>query len=156
MTKQEVERFALYDSPAGRLKICYNDSAITAVTITQERGQGSRSELSDRCADELREYFEGSRRSFDVPLELHGTPFQERVWAALLDIPYGETRSYGEIAAAVGSPRACRAVGMANHNNPICIIVPCHRVIGKNGSLTGYGGGLDKKRLLLELEAGNR
>ena len=101
---------------------------------------------------QLDEYFAGTRRRFDFPHRLHGTPFQEKVWAALRDIPYGETRSYKDIAEAIGHPKAFRAVGMANHANPICIAVPCHRVVGSNGSLTGYAGGVEKKRFLLELE----
>lgn len=101
---------------------------------------------------QLEEYFAGRRKKFDLPLDLQGTDFEKRCWQALLTIPYGETRSYADIARAVGSPKAFRAVGMANHNNPVAIVVPCHRVIGANGDLTGYGGGLEVKRKLLELE----
>jgi methylated-DNA-[protein]-cysteine S-methyltransferase len=101
---------------------------------------------------QLEEYFSGRRRHFDLPLDLRGTEFQKRCWRELLKIPYGETRSYAEIARAIGNPSAVRAVGLANGQNPIAIIVPCHRVIGSDGSLTGYGGGLDVKRRLLELE----
>lgn len=101
---------------------------------------------------QLREYFAGERTAFDVPLQLDGTPFERTVWSALQEIPYGETASYGEIARRVGQPTAARAVGLANGRNPISVIVPCHRVIGANGSLTGYGGGLERKRTLLELE----
>ena len=104
------------------------------------------------AAKQLEEYFTGSRKQFSVPLAFKGTEFQKAVWEELQAIPYGETRSYSDIAAAVGSPKACRAVGMVNHNNPIAIIVPCHRVIGKNGSLTGYASGLQNKKLLLDLE----
>ncbi|MBV8950364.1 MAG: methylated-DNA--[protein]-cysteine S-methyltransferase [Actinobacteria bacterium] len=103
---------------------------------------------------ELDEYFDGRRTGFDCPLSMRGTPFQRTVWAALLDIPYGETISYGELAHRVGAPRAARAVGLANGRNPVPIVVPCHRVIGANGTLTGYGGGLDRKRWLLAHEAG--
>jgi methylated-DNA-[protein]-cysteine S-methyltransferase len=103
---------------------------------------------------QLREYFEGRRRSFDVPLEPTGSSFELAVWTALREIPYGETVSYGELAARIGRPEAARAVGVANARNPIAVIVPCHRVIGADGSLTGYGGGLERKRLLLDLEAG--
>lgn len=102
--------------------------------------------------DQLREYFAGRRRDFDLPLAPRGTQFQLLVWRALRAIPYGETRSYGQIAAAAGNPRACRAVGLANNRNPIAIIVPCHRVIGADGSLTGYAAGLDIKARLLALE----
>ena len=103
---------------------------------------------------QLREYFAGERSAFETPLALHGTPFELKVWRALVEIPYGETASYGEIAARVGRPSAARAVGLANGRNPIAVIVPCHRVIGADGTLTGYGGGLERKRLLLELEHG--
>ncbi len=102
---------------------------------------------------QLAEYFAGERIRFTLPLSLCGTPFQKRVWQALRDIPFGETRRYGQVAAAVGCPKACRAVGGANHKNPVSIVVPCHRVIGADGSLVGYGGGLDKKKALLKLEA---
>jgi methylated-DNA-[protein]-cysteine S-methyltransferase len=103
---------------------------------------------------QLDAYFAGKLRGFDLPLAPQGTEFQQRVWAALLKIPYGATRSYGQQAAAIGSPKAVRAVGLANGRNPIAIIIPCHRVIGANGSLTGYGGGMARKRLLLDLEQG--
>jgi methylated-DNA-[protein]-cysteine S-methyltransferase len=103
---------------------------------------------------QLAEYFDGERDEFDVPLEMTGTHFQRRVWRALRQIPYGETTTYGELARRVGRPSASRAVGLANGRNPIAVIVPCHRVIGSDGSLTGYGGGLERKRLLLELEVG--
>jgi methylated-DNA-[protein]-cysteine S-methyltransferase len=103
---------------------------------------------------QLDEYFAGSRREFELEFELHGNPFERRVWQALCEIPYGETVSYGEVARAIGAPDAPRAVGLANGRNPIAVIVPCHRVIGANGSLTGYGGGLERKRRLLDLESG--
>jgi methylated-DNA-[protein]-cysteine S-methyltransferase len=104
--------------------------------------------------DQLDQYFAGERHEFDVGLDLEGNSFERSVWDALLAIPYGETASYGEIARRIGAPSAPRAVGMANGRNPVAVIVPCHRVIGANGSLTGYGGGLERKRFLLELEAG--
>jgi methylated-DNA-[protein]-cysteine S-methyltransferase len=103
---------------------------------------------------QLAEYFDGLRTGFDVPLGMDGTAFQRRVWSALQEIPYGETASYGEIARRVGEPDAARAVGVANGSNPIAVIVPCHRVIGADGSLTGFGGGLERKRILLDLERG--
>ncbi|HWF24279.1 MAG TPA: methylated-DNA--[protein]-cysteine S-methyltransferase [Solirubrobacteraceae bacterium] len=103
---------------------------------------------------QLDEYFTGARRRFDLILNPHGNPFELNVWGALQQIPYGETASYGELASRIGHPDAARAVGSANARNPIAVIVPCHRVIGADGSLTGYGGGLERKRLLLELEAG--
>jgi len=104
------------------------------------------------AVDQLEEYFAGQRTEFELELELAGTPFQRRVWSALMTIPYGQTRSYGEIAMQLDAPGASRAVGLANGRNPIAIIVPCHRVIGANGKLTGYGGGLSRKRALLDLE----
>lgn len=104
--------------------------------------------------EELLSYFSGERRDFDLPLAPAGTDFQRAVWEALKAIPYSETRTYGEIAAAVGRPKAVRAVGQANHVNPLPIFLPCHRVVGKNGALTGYAGGLDLKRALLALESG--
>ena len=106
----------------------------------------------EEAARQLQEYFAGCRREFSLPLAPRGTEFQRQVWHALEGIPYGETRTYGEIARAIGKPKACRAVGMANHRNPLSILVPCHRVVGADGSLTGYGGGLEAKQFLLELE----
>lgn len=107
-----------------------------------------------RVIEQLREYFDGSRVTFDIPLVMRGTTFERRVWRALQDIPYGETVSYGALARRIGQPSAPRAIGLANGRNPISVIVPCHRVIGANGALTGYGGGLERKRILLELEKG--
>ena len=115
-----------------------------------ERRPGGR--VNAQCAAELQEYLDGRRTRFSVPLDLRGTPFQQQVWQALRSIPYGETRSYMDIARAVGRPMASRAVGGAVGSNPVSIIVPCHRVIGANGTLTGYAGGLDRKRALLSLE----
>jgi methylated-DNA-[protein]-cysteine S-methyltransferase len=106
----------------------------------------------DRAVSQLREYFSGRRRQFDLPLDFQGTAFQKQVWQALLTIPFGETRSYGQVATQVGRPKASRAVGAANGRNPIPIIAPCHRVIGASGRLTGFGGGLDVKARLLRLE----
>jgi len=148
-------KFAVYDFPCGRLKIGYTDKAIRYVRKTEEREGGTPSELSELAAKELSEYFAGERRSFDVPLDLQGTEFQRKVWQALSEIPYGETRSYREIAEGVGNPKACRAVGGANNKNPAVIIIPCHRVIGADGAMVGYGGGIEMKRLLLELERKN-
>jgi epoxyqueuosine reductase len=108
--------------------------------------------LLDEAAEQLMAYFDGHRKVFDLPLDLRGTPFQRDVWETLLHIPYGETETYGEVAQAIGRPGAARAVGRAVGANPIAVIVPCHRVVGRDGSLTGYGGGLDKKVALLKLE----
>jgi methylated-DNA-[protein]-cysteine S-methyltransferase len=110
--------------------------------------------LLDRLEQEIREYFEGRRRRFDLPVHTVGTPFQEKVWAALREIPYGQTRTYGEIAALVGSPKGARAVGMACHHNPVLLLTPCHRVIGSSGKLVGFGCGLEMKEYLLKLERG--
>jgi methylated-DNA-[protein]-cysteine S-methyltransferase len=113
--------------------------------------------LLKEASDQLEEFFRGERKEFSLPLNpISGTPFMRKVWTALQEIPYGETRSYKDIAMAVGSPKACRAVGMANNRNPISIVVPCHRVIGSGGSLVGYGGGLDMKAFLLDLERGKK
>lgn len=142
------------DSPIGLLRLAEEDGAITELLFGKQSdgaAQGD-SPLLRRAEEQLREYFAGERKEFDLPLSPKGTEFQRRVWGALLTIPYGETRSYGEIAALAGCPKGFRAVGMANHSNPISIFIPCHRVIGKSGSLTGYGGGLDVKEFLLELE----
>jgi methylated-DNA-[protein]-cysteine S-methyltransferase len=108
------------------------------------------------AADQLAAYFAGRLTEFSLPLAPAGTPFQRRVWAGLQEIPYGDTWSYGQLAGKVGNPAAVRAVGLANGRNPIAVVIPCHRVIGADGSLTGYGGGLDRKRFLLDLEAGVR
>ncbi len=121
-----------------------------------EPGAPSPSAVLGRARDQLLEYFAGARTGFDLPIRARGTPFQERVWGALRDIPYGETRSYAQIAAAVGCPTAVRAVGAANGRNPISIIVPCHRVDASSGALSGYAGGVERKRWLLRHEAAHR
>lgn len=140
------------DSPIGTLTLAEEDGALTKLLFEECEPAGERTALLSEAARQLEEYFAGRLSEFDLPLNPAGTPFQKKVWKALCDIPYGETRSYGDIARAVDSPKAFRAVGMANHCNPISIIIPCHRVIGSDGSLTGYGGGLDKKIYLLQLE----
>lgn len=141
-------------TPIGPLTLQADEAAVTAIRFGAGGAQDT-SPLLDAAEAQLREYFAGARRTFDLPLAPHGTAFQQRVWAALRAIPYGETRTYGELAAAIGSPNASRAVGMANHRNPISIVIPCHRVIGANGTLTGYAGGLEVKRKLLALEGIN-
>lgn len=145
--------YAIYPFPFGQLKIGYEDDTVTLLKRTEEpvRSEG-RTALTDLAFGQIAEYLEGRRREFDFPYRLRGTEFQQKVWRALRAIPYGETRTYGEIAAAVGSPKAARAVGMANHQNPILIAVPCHRVTGADGGLVGYGSGLDMKDALLRLE----
>ena len=144
---------AIYPFPFGQLKIGYQDGAVTLLTRTEEpAADAGRTPLTDLAFQQISEYLNGQRRTFDFPYRLQGTPFQQKVWRALQDIPYGETRTYGEVAAAVGSPKACRAVGMANHQNPIMIAVPCHRVVGASGKLVGYRSGLEMKQALLQLE----
>jgi methylated-DNA-[protein]-cysteine S-methyltransferase len=151
--------YCYIDSPIGRLLLVGAGDALT--TIDFQNGPRPRRpdpDWIDNAAPfeaaiaELHDYFAGSRRAFTVPLAPSGTPFQLRVWRALLDIPYGETTSYGELARRLGQPTASRAVGLANGSNPLPVIIPCHRVIGANGSLTGYGGGLPIKQRLLALE----
>jgi len=138
------------------LRLVAEDGFLTELRFGGEPAVFDGNAEDDRLLNEvqrqLSEYFCGERKCFDLPLRMKGTAFQQRVWAALSEIEYGETVSYGDIAGRIGNPAACRAVGMANHNNPISIIVPCHRVIGKNGKLTGYGGGMNVKQQLLELE----
>lgn len=153
-----MERFAYFSSPVGTLTLTEEEGALTGLYFGRlsRQGQEVLSPVLEETARQLSEYFSGKRREFSLPLSPKGTEFQLRVWRALETIPYGETRSYGDMARLIGSPKACRAVGMANHRNPISIIVPCHRVVGANGSLTGYGGGLDAKRFLLDLEQKNR
>ena len=153
-----MEKVFFYDTPVGKLCIGEEDDSITRVTwskVPQEYIQ-EETELILNCKIQLEEYFAGNRKQFDLPLAPKGTDFQKRVWKALTDIPYGETRTYGEIATAVGSPKAARAVGMANNKNPIGIIVPCHRVVGADGKLVGYAGGMEKKEWLLNLEQEKR
>ncbi|HEY0452783.1 methylated-DNA--[protein]-cysteine S-methyltransferase [Actinophytocola sp.] len=150
---------ALLDSPIGPVTLVGADGALTGLYMAEHRyapeSFGPRDDGAfPAVAEQLTEYFAGARTEFDIPLAPRGTPFQQQVWAALREVPYGETVSYGELAATIGRPTASRAVGHANGHNPISIIVPCHRVIGTSGSLTGYGGGLPRKRFLLALEAG--
>ena len=123
--------------------------------IKQVNAKEKETELIKKTHQELLEYFSGERKTFNIPIKLNGTAFQIKVWKALCQIPYGETVTYKDIATKIGQEKACRAVGMANNKNPICIIVPCHRVIGKNGSLTGYAGGLNIKEKLLNIEVNN-
>ena len=143
----------LIDSPVGLLTLRAEDGALTAILFGDQRtGLPGSDQILDQAEAELKEYFAGERKEFAVPVRLMGTEFQKKVWAALAEIPYGETRSYSELAAAAGSPKAARAAGMACHSNPIPIFIPCHRVVGKSGKLTGYAGGLELKAALLKLE----
>ena len=152
------------DSPVGPLLLAASDAGLHAIEFHAPRHVVPRGAdwtagdhpLLRRTAEQLREYFAGTRRTFDLSLAPNGTDFQRQVWQTLASIPYGETISYAELASRVGRPRASRAVGAANGKNPLPIVLPCHRVIGANGSLTGFGGGLPTKRFLLDLEAGDR
>ena len=147
------------DSPIGPLALAGRGRVLTNLRMVEQTYEPNRNDWvpDDRAfpdaVEQLEAYFAGERNDFDLELSLAGSEFQRRVWQALLTIPYGETRSYGQVAEQVGATGAARAVGLANGRNPIAIIVPCHRVIGASGSLTGYGGGLDRKRSLLELES---
>lgn len=144
---------AMYHSPFGNMELSYEEGAVTALKMAGKEAEGKAPEgLALKVFRELDEYFQGRRKTFDFPCRTHGTAFQEKVWAALREIPYGEMRSYRDIAEAIGHPKAYRAVGMASNANPLFIIIPCHRVIGADGSLTGYGGGLPMKKALLMLE----
>jgi O-6-methylguanine DNA methyltransferase len=154
--------YSRMQSPIGGLVLGVSDDGLAIIEF--DRGEFPKGRLAqsatwveseERTAmaiQELREYFEGKRQEFTVQLDLRGTEFQKKCWRALLKIPYGKTRSYAQVARSVGCPQGFRAVGMANHDNPVPIIVPCHRVLNSNGELGGYGGGLDVKRKLLELE----
>ena len=153
--------YKIMESPVGKLKLVASDKGLVA--ILWENGSPRRVRLSELVPSEqhpvlveaerqLGEYFAGSRKTFSIALDMRGTPFQKNVWEALLAIPFGETRSYGQLAKQLGNPRATRAVGAANGRNPVSIIVPCHRVIGSSGKLTGFAGGLETKAHLLSLE----
>lgn len=149
------------DSPLGPLTLVASGGALAGLYMNgrapawveaADVAEGADAAVLEEAARQLSEYFDGRRQAFDLPLALDGTPFQRRVWDALLGIGYGQTVSYGQLADRIGRPTAARAVGLANGRNPVSIIVPCHRVVGSDGSLTGYGGGLGNKQRLLELE----
>lgn len=150
---------ATLSTPIGELLLMSDGAGLVALQFDDARRGaptpgGEADPVIVRASAQLREYFAGERRTFDLPLHAAGTPFEQRVWDELRQIPYGETTSYGEIAGRIGEPAAARAVGRANGRNPIPVIVPCHRVVGADGSLTGFGGGLACKRVLLDLERG--
>lgn len=149
--------YYVFDTEIGKITIAEKKGAINIIAFGDKKLQyeNKKTPLLEKAYLQLKEYFEGKRKVFDLPLAPEGTPFQKRVWQALLEIPYGQTVCYGEIAERTGNKKASRAVGMANNRNPIAIVIPCHRVIGKNGSLTGYGGGLDIKEKLLNIEREN-
>ncbi|MBQ9264654.1 MAG: methylated-DNA--[Clostridia bacterium] len=141
------------DSPLGKLTLTESDGALTRLAFTPDASyMPPQTSLLQTAVWQLNAYFTGALQQFDLPLRPAGTAFQQQVWQALLRIPYGHTFSYGQLAAAVGRPKACRAAGSANGRNPLPILIPCHRVILSDGSLGGYSGGIDKKRMLLDLE----
>ncbi|WP_405640874.1 methylated-DNA--[protein]-cysteine S-methyltransferase [Streptomyces uncialis] len=157
-----MKQHTLIDSPYGPLTLVATHGTLCGVYMTDQRHRPPEESFGDRdpgpfteTARQLDAYFAGELTDFDLPFSLDGTPFQRSVWAQLLRIPFGETRTYGELAEALGNPAASRAVGLANGKNPISVIVPCHRVIGANGNLTGYGGGLPRKQRLLDFERGS-
>lgn len=143
-------------TPIGTLRLVSNGAQLIRIEFENQHSEDGHREASNAvlvdCAEQLTDYFAGRRQHFDLPLAARGTAFQQSVWNALADIPYGELRSYRDIARSIGNPAAVRAVGAANGRNPLPIVVPCHRVIGSNGSLTGFAGGLEAKTFLLELE----
>ena len=161
-----MKNHALYDTPYGTMAVIYEDNVIRALLmpladtldykVGRLPGANKVTELTEQVNREIQEYFRGERKEFTFPIEAEGTEFQRKVWKALRDIPYGETRSYKDIAVAIDNPKACRAVGMANNKNPHIIVVPCHRVIGANGTLVGYANGLEMKEKLLEMEKNNK
>jgi methylated-DNA-[protein]-cysteine S-methyltransferase len=159
-TKRHV--YKVVDSPVGRLTLVATDEGLAAILWENDRPGRVRLNLESEDAGhpvlleaerQLREYFAGERTAFALKLDVEGTDFQRKVWTALLSIPFGETRSYAQIAAQIGKPKAVRAVGAANGRNPVSIVAPCHRVVGSSGALTGFAGGLDVKARLLELES---
>ncbi|MEE1296011.1 MAG: methylated-DNA--[protein]-cysteine S-methyltransferase [Bifidobacterium sp.] len=153
-----MQGFAIYESQYGPMRLDWQDGALTRLRIetqadVEASGMGERTEFTDGVFAQVEAYFQGLITELDVPMAFTtGTPFQRQVWQALMDIPYGETRTYGQIAEAVGRPKAVRAVGSANNRNPLPIIVPCHRVVGSGGDLVGYAYGVGMKRDLLQLE----
>ncbi|MDX3581834.1 methylated-DNA--[protein]-cysteine S-methyltransferase [Streptomyces europaeiscabiei] len=154
-------RHTVVDSPYGPLTLVADDGVLCGLYMTEQRHRPPEESFGVRDdtgfaepEEQLEAYFAGELKEFTLELRLHGTPFQRLVWEQLTRIPYGETRSYGDLAGALGNPRASRAVGLANGRNPVGIIVPCHRVVGSDGSLTGYGGGVERKQRLLDFEQG--
>lgn len=148
--------FCVIETLCGNLLLVQQGDSIIQISFCQLPSHAAGTSLLCLAAQQIQEYFTANRTQFSFPIALQGTEFQQKVWQALQKIPYGETRSYQEIAKEIGNEKAMRAVGMANHCNPIAIVVPCHRVVGKNGGLTGYAAGLHRKQLLLELEEKNK
>ncbi len=154
-----MKGFAVYENQMGFFKIAYEDECIVFFKKIHDKvieDFGKRTALTDKAHSQLCEYFEGKRKDFTIPYKLVGTEFQKQVWHALCNIPYGEVRSYKDLAIAVGNAKASRAIGMANNKNPITVIVPCHRVIGSSGKLVGYAGGLEMKEFLLNMEKAHK
>ncbi|MFD4951846.1 methylated-DNA--[protein]-cysteine S-methyltransferase [Streptomyces sp. NPDC058451] len=156
-----MKQYTVIDSPYDLLTLVADDGVLCGLYMTEQRHRPPEESFGEpddapfgEAVEQLEAYFGSELKEFTVPLRLHGTPFQRSVWDQLRKIPYGETRSYGDLATALGKPGASRAVGLANGKNPVGIIVPCHRVIGTGGSLTGYGGGLPRKQRLLDFERG--
>ena len=147
---------AVIRTQIGNIEIEEKEGNIVRIGFTEEANPADEKNVTSpilrEAIQQLQEYFAGQRKEFDLPIKMQGTEFQKKVWQALQEIPYGEVSSYGKLAEKIGNAKACRAVGMANHRNPIAIVVPCHRVIGSNGKVVGYAGGLDKKEWLLEME----
>lgn len=150
--------FFIYPTPMGRITLASDGSFLTQLAFgaVELAGTHTPTTLTNEAANQVQEYLAGKRREFDLPLDLQGTAFQQDVWSALQRIPYGETRSYQQVAQMLGKPQAMRAVGGANNKNPLPIIIPCHRVIGANGDLVGYVAGLKIKKFLLDLEQAHR
>ena len=147
-----IHRFT-YETVLGDVTLVEEDGALLAISLKPiQEGTELETPIIQEAHRQITEYLKGERKVFDLPIRLKGTDFQQQVWTALLDIPYGETRSYKQIAEAIGNPKGMRAVGMANNRNPLLIVVPCHRVIGANGSMVGYGEGVEMKEFLLRLE----
>lgn len=145
-------KYSYYDSKIGIIKIGVSDGAVCEIGIAECLCESAPSALADRAFKEISEYLDGKRKSFDFPIAPKGTDFQKKVWSALSEIPYGETKTYGEIAEDIGNPKAARAVGNACNKNPLLLAVPCHRVLGADGSLTGFAAGIKVKERLLLLE----
>ncbi len=154
-----MKNFAIYETKFGYFKMEYDDHKIIFFKKIWDEDivdWGTKTNLTEKAYAQLIEYFDGKRKKFDIPYQLNGTDFQKKVWTTLGSIPYGETRSYKDVAIAVGNPKASRAIGMANNKNPITVIMPCHRVVGTNGKLIGYAGGLAMKEALIKMEKENR
>ncbi|NLL28898.1 MAG: methylated-DNA--[protein]-cysteine S-methyltransferase [Bacteroidales bacterium] len=156
--KNSLKNTAFYKTQIGLIKICSFKNSIIEIRFASEKEDVSLSsptKLSDIAIKQINEYLDGKRKTFDLPIKLLGTAFQKSVWEALQKVKYGDKSTYKDIAIAIGNPKACRAVGMANNKNPIAIVVPCHRVVGSNGKLVGYAAGLEIKEKLLNIEKSN-